>query len=285
MKYYIVGKTSKEGPTHDISGNLNSYYELGWEIMVTHYIIKKYFYEKKISKSDFIVTTNNDRKFLYESVFENVITWDEFLTIDKSNNEIIDLVDLSTKDDFHGELVMYEPDIDNHELNEILFSFKKDEEILLNNFGEKYVCLHYRNRDWCDYRNMDKNFFNSLVNYFTDEKKIKTYVMGIGGEIFCKNANVIYTNLKQFTTLINNDKCLFFFSSMSGPAHLSYFFGHNNLYHIVNSVAGDRPEHLKNHPLYMGDKYNHTKVTVDIVPHLQTTEFFKNLINSKIDTV
>ena len=76
MKYYIVGKTSKEGPTHDTSGNLNSYYELGWEVMVTHYRIKKYLYEKKISDQDVIVTTNDDRKFLYETTFKNVISWD-----------------------------------------------------------------------------------------------------------------------------------------------------------------------------------------------------------------
>jgi hypothetical protein len=278
MKYYIVGKTSKEGPTHDTSGNLNSYYELGWEVMVTHYRIKKYLYEKKISEQDFIVTTNDDRKFLYETTFKNVIGWDEFLTLDKSNNEVIDLVDLSTKDEFHSELVMYQPEISNQDLNEILFSFKKDEEILLNNFGEKYVCLQYRNRDWCTDRNMDKNFFNSLVKYFTEEKKIKTYIMGIGGEIFCDNVNAIYTNLKQFTTLINNHNCLFFFSGMSGPAHLSYFFGHNNLYHIVNSVGGERQESLRNHPLYMGDIYNHTGVNVKILPHSLSVEKIKEYL-------
>ena len=28
MKYFIVGKNSNEGSTYDISGDLNSYYEL-----------------------------------------------------------------------------------------------------------------------------------------------------------------------------------------------------------------------------------------------------------------
>ena len=116
MKYYIVGKNSISGPTHDISGDLNSYYELGWEIMVTHYRIKKLFYEKIISTQDVIVTTNEERKFLYESIFENVITWEEFLKIDKGDTEVVDLVNQSTNDNFHNEYINYEPEINNQEL-------------------------------------------------------------------------------------------------------------------------------------------------------------------------
>lgn len=40
INYYIVGKTSIDGPTNDVSGNNNVYYELGWEIMLTHTEIK-----------------------------------------------------------------------------------------------------------------------------------------------------------------------------------------------------------------------------------------------------
>lgn len=282
MKYYIVGKNSSGGPTHDTSGDLNSYYELGWEIMVTHYRIKKFFYDSKINDDDVIVTTNEDRKFLYETIFKNIINWDEFKKIDTSECEIIDLVDLSLKHDFHNEYINYTPEVNNNELNQILFSFKKDEDLLSSLPNNKYVCLQFRNRDWSVERNVDKFFFSELVTYFSEEKKIDVYVMGLGGEIFCNNKNVKYVNLKEFTTLINNENCLLFYSSMSGPAHLSYFFGHKNLYQIVNSVGGERPHHLTNHPLYMGDIYNHTNVFVEIIPHHRDVNFFKNIIESKI---
>lgn len=282
MKYYIVGKNSISGPTHDISGDLNSYYELGWEIMVTHYRIKKLFYEKIISTQDVIVTTNEERKFLYESIFENVITWEEFLKIDKGDTEVVDLVNQSTNDNFHNEYINYEPEINNQELNNILFSFKKDDISLPNDNNKKYVCLQFRNRDWSTERNVDKSFFSDLIKYFNEEKKIHIYVMGFGSEDFCVNENIEYVDLRRFTSLINNENCLFFYSSMSGPAHLSYFFGHKNLYQIVNSVGVDRPHHLKDHPLYMGDKYNHTKVSVDIIPHHQNINFFRELLNDKL---
>ena len=38
MKYYIVGKTSEKGPTYDDSGDLNSYYELGWELSRNNFL-------------------------------------------------------------------------------------------------------------------------------------------------------------------------------------------------------------------------------------------------------
>jgi hypothetical protein len=41
MKYYIVGKTSEKGSTYEDSGDLNSYYELGWELMMTRVQVKK----------------------------------------------------------------------------------------------------------------------------------------------------------------------------------------------------------------------------------------------------
>jgi hypothetical protein len=282
MKYYIVGKNSAGGPTHDVSGDLNSYYELGWEIMVTHYRIKKFFYEKKITNQDVVVTTNEERKFLYESIFENVITWEDFLKINSEDIEVVDLVNISTNHVFNNEYIDYEPEIDNQELNNILFSFKKDSELLSKNDNKKYVCLQFRNRDWSSERNVDKSFFSDLIKYFNDEQKIHVYVMGFGSEVFCTNENIEYVNLQKFTTLINNENCLLFYSSMSGPAHLSYFFGHENLYQIVNSVGGDRPSHLKDHPLYMGDKYNHTKVSVDIIPYHQNINFFRQLINNKL---
>ena len=102
--------------------------------------------------------------------------------------------------------------------------------------------------------------------------------MGLGGEVFCDNKKSFYVNLEEFTTLINNSNCLLYYSGMSGPAHLSYFFGHKNLLHIVNSVGGPRPSHLQNHPLYMGDIYNLTGVDVKILPNKLEVSDFNNFI-------
>jgi hypothetical protein len=271
MKYYIVGKNSIEGPTHDTSGNLNSYYELGWEIMVTHYKIKKMLYDNLIDAEDVIVTSNEDRIFLYKKNFENVISWENFKNLVYNSTTVPD----------QDEYIVYTPEIDNLELKSILTSFLEGEDIKSKTQNTKYVCLQFRKRDWCAVRNVDEGFFSDLIKFFSQELKIDVYIMGIGAEIFCDNEKIFYVNLQEFTTLINNDNCLFFYSSMSGPAHLSYFFGKKNLYHLVNSVSGPRPEHLKNHPLYMGDIYNYTNVDVEIIPHHQSIETIKKHLKNK----
>ena len=65
MKYYIVGKTSEKGPTYEDSGDLNSYYELGWELMMTRVRVKKMKHLGIFKDEDVVVTTNDERKFLY----------------------------------------------------------------------------------------------------------------------------------------------------------------------------------------------------------------------------
>lgn len=274
MKYYIVGKYSSQGPTHDVSGDLNQYYELGWEIMITHYRIKKFLNEKKIDPGDVIVTANNERKYLYEKSFNHVISWEEFINIKDDNKTVIDLVN----DSVNGPYEMDLPETDNIELNNILKSFVISDHILSKVESKQYVCLQFRKRDWCVERNIDESFFSELVNFFSVEKNLDVYVMGFGSEIFCDNKKVFYVNLQEFTTLINNPNCLLFYSGMSGPAHLSYFFGHQKLKHIVNFVGGPRPIHLQNHPLYMGDIYNITGVNVTILPNKITISDIKNVL-------
>ena len=60
MKYFIVGKTSQKEPTYENSGDLNTYYELGRGLMITHPEIKKMKFSELVSGEDFIVTANNE---------------------------------------------------------------------------------------------------------------------------------------------------------------------------------------------------------------------------------
>jgi len=274
MKYYIVGKTSEKGPTYDDSGDLNSYYEFGWELMVTHIRVKKMKHLGIFKDEDVVVTTNDDRKYLYERNFKKVISWNEFLKIEDEDKIVIDLVNDSVSGSYEFDL----PEINNVELNDILKSFVKNTNIISKIVDKKYVCLQFRKRVWCAERNIDEDFFKDLVNFFTVEQNLDVYIMGLDGDVFCDNKKSFYVNLEEFTTLINNSNCLLFYSGMSGPAHLSYFFGHKKLLHIVNSVGGPRPSHLQNHPLYMGDIYNLTGVDVKILPNKLEVSDFNNFI-------
>lgn len=276
MKYYIVGKTSEKGPTYDDSGDLNSYYEFGWELMVTHILVKKFLFEKKINNDDVIVTANDDRKCLYTKSFLNVISWNEFLNINNSEFQIVDLVDMSVNGSLSefGKLPTIHDT--NYELSDLISSFESCNSIISSTKNQTFVCLHYRKREWSSNRNINDVFFADLVNFFSKEIKVKVYVIGFGGEKFCNNLESFYVNLKEFCTLISLNNCKLFFSTMSGPAHLSYLFGKKNLLHIVNSIEGPRQESLKNHPLYMGDYYNFKNVNLHIIPYNLSVSEFKN---------
>ena len=270
MKYYIVGKNSHKGASHDTSGDLNEYYELGWELMITHPEVKKLKYKNLITDDDIIVTTSDERKFLYEDTFKNVISWDNFKKLNIGEDYVIDLVNKSMEtSNLIGKLEIKDALgslIEDENIIKILFSFKKNEDIIEKIKDNKYVCLQYRKRDWVQERNMDDDFFSSLISLFVNNFKLKVFIVGFGGEKFCDDINSIYVNLQDFTTLINHKNCELYFSSMSGPAHLSLFFGNENLKHIVNDITGHRMSPgLQNHPLFMGGVFNYSKTKINII--------------------
>ena len=280
MNYYIDGKTSEKGPTYEDSGDLNSYYELGWELMMTHVRVKKMKHLGIFKDNDVVVTTNDERKFLYTTEFNNVISWSEFIKL-RGDNNIIDLVNLSITDD-HQDMV--NDIIQDNDLINKLCSFEIDSETKLK-IKDKFVCLQFRKRVHSSERNLDEKKFKDIINLITENYGLDVYVMGLGSEIFCDNKKIFYVNLQQFTTLINDENCVLFYSTMSGPAHLSNFFTSKKTKHIVNDISNCRywDGNLKNHPLYMGDNFNYAKANIEIVPSYQNIDFYKNILTNLLN--
>jgi hypothetical protein len=279
MKYYIVGKTSEKGPTYEDSGDLNSYYELGWELMMTHVRVKKMKHLGIIKDEDVVVTTNDERKFLYTTEFNNVISWSEFINLGINNN-IVDLVNLSISEN-HQDMI--NDVIQDNDLINKLCSFEIDSETKLK-IKDKFVCLQFRKRLHSSERNVDEGEFKNIVNLITENYGLDVYIMGLGSEMFCDNEKIFYVNLQQFTTLINDENCVLFYSTMSGPAHLSNFFTSKKTKHIVNDISNCRGNSsLKNHPLYMGDIFNYVKANIEIIPYYQNINFYKSILTNLLN--
>jgi hypothetical protein len=278
MKYYIVGKTSEKGPTYEDSGDLNSYYELGWELMMTHVRVKKMKHLGIFKDEDVVVTTNDERKFLYTTEFNNVISWGEFINLGVDNN-IIDLVNLSITDN-HQDMI--NDVIQDDDLINKLCSFEVDSETKLK-IKDKFVCLQFRKRAHSSERNIDEEKFKEIINLITENYGLDVYVMGFGSEMFCDNKKIFYVNLQQFTTLINDENCILFYSTMSGVAHLSNFFTSKKTKHIVNDISNCWNSSLKNHPLYMGEIFNYVKANIEIVQSYQNIDFYKNILTNLLN--
>lgn len=278
MKYYIVGKTSEKGPTYEDSGDLNSYYELGWELMMTRVRVNKMKHLGIFKDEDVVVTTNDERKFLYTTEFNNVISWSEFINLGVNDN-IVDLVNLSITDN-HQDMI--NDVIQDDDLINKLCSFEIDSETKLK-IKDKFVCLQFRKRVHSSERNIDEEKFKDILNLISENYGLDVYVMGFGSEMFCDNKKIFYANLQQFTTLINDENCILFYSTMSGVAHLSNFFTSKKTKHIVNDISNCWNGSLKNHPLYMGEIFNYVKANIEIVQSYQSIDFYKNILTNLLN--
>lgn len=274
--YYITGIDEASGSVSNDSSNLRIYFELGWEIMTTHLYVKELLFNNIFNNENDTIVTCDGREFLYEENFKNVITWKEFKKLN-INNHTINLCDRFINDFTNIDKI----DVtDNKELIKLYSSFEKDYNY--KSFDENYVCLVYRNRTHDSHRNIDENFFKGLINLITKYFNLKVYVVGIGGEIFENNYDCFHVTLKQFTTLINKKECVFCVSSLTGPASLTYFFGGDNLKNIILDLESARShEHMKNHPLAMGDKFNYKKIDTHFINGTIDLNVLKTIIKQK----
>ena len=112
---------------------------------------------------------------------------------------------------------------------------------------------------------MDDVFFKQIIDFFIS-KNYKIFVVGFGSEIFSIEHKVINVNLQQFSTLIGEKKCKLCISSLTGPPHLTYFFGNDNLKNIIIDIESARKNDvMKYHPLAMGDIFNYKKINTEFI--------------------
>ena len=67
--------------------------EIATELVITRLYCLMMLNDGTISKTDTIVTAS-ERKCLYENIFDNVIDWNTYTSINTSDHEIIDLLAL-----------------------------------------------------------------------------------------------------------------------------------------------------------------------------------------------
>jgi hypothetical protein len=275
MTYYITGIDTSSGNKNDDSSDLLSYYELGWEIMTTHLKLKELLHDGYISDNDVIVTCSG-REFLYQKSFKNVITWKDYLKINHTKKEVNLCQEFSSNHSLINEITPKKDD----SLIDLFFSFEKEENLKFNTDGD-FVCMVYRNRDHGSHRNMDIDFFKKIIDFLKYKFNLNIFVVGFGSEIFEDNKNVFSVNLKEFTTLINNDNCKLCVSSLTGPSSLTYLFGGVNLKNIIIDIESARKdEYMENHPLAMGNLFNYKNVESEFILGMPDEVYLFNKINN-----
>jgi hypothetical protein len=240
---------------------------LGHEIGVSRHVVFDMYYENFLDKKkDIIVTNNNDRKFLYTNIFDNVISYEDFLKQNIDTKEILDLTYIS------GSYVDVDLDYFNDFTN-ISGGYPLREKIFCT------TNFNYRNiLNQMDYINIDntlvkKKFILIHVRTFDNEVNVLTHVGGtfnqllgadtlnkINIEITNKILTIlkeseeidiiIYTKLSEiefinkdikiindlnlYASLINHTNCLALISEISGCGELGFYCHNKNIYFYGN---------------------------------------------------
>jgi hypothetical protein len=227
MKYYIVGKKIKEGTLNSDSedGDLSEYFELGWEYMVSHLWIKNMFSNGELGQDDVIVTLE-DRMFLYQGFWHNVISYEEFIN-KEIGGVIVDLCDLIKK----TQLLYMPKVIDNkyEHFDKPIITNIKYKNIDYLDIKEPYCCLHIRYRKWAEDRNLSKEVWKQIISSLN----IKIYVFGKGAAEFADGKNIIHVSLEEYAALLHNSNCKFLIGNMSGGSLVAQTFSHKNCINYV----------------------------------------------------
>jgi hypothetical protein len=243
MKYIILGKAVKSGTIDDDTSDLNIYFELGWEIVGSRIDIIKLIKTKQININDTILVTIEDRKFMYDKLYPNVITYEEFEKIvtpediiDDWTNKILNFGFLNEElfiNNNTNKYVRYEEDFD-----EIFNGFNLENSNFIK--PSSYVVLGIRIRGHNSHKNFSINFFKKIIEKIKTNITKNIYIVGYGSENFCKENDCIYLDrLSDFVYLIKDDKCLAYITQSTGTACLSFVSSNSPIYLIDHTKCTD----------------------------------------------
>lgn len=244
MKYIILGKNIKNGKKGDDSSNLFEYFELGWESIGSRFDFISLLNRDEINDSEYTAVTIEDRIFLYQSFFKNVISYDKYLndvtindiTIDWTKQQKFNFLNASSfVDSKTKKYIRHEMDYEKI-FNGFLLNTDLDPQ-------DKYIVMCIRFRDHCSFRDSRIEFFKNLIEKIK-QKIPNIYIVGKGTEEFCKQNDCKYIEkLQNFVTLIKNKKCLGFVTQSTGPAVLALTSAVCPIYIIdharVSDIHGD----------------------------------------------
>lgn len=280
MKYYIVGKKTKEGIIgNDGMGKLDEYFELGWEYAVSHLYIKHLYNQGQLNNDDIIVTLK-DRMLLYTGFWSNVIPWEEFRERTNLGGEVVDICQ-----HIHHRPEMFLPKVVNNKYQH----WDSDINVIKNidyvdishlPIDKPYCCLHLRYREWASYRNLSKDTWVKIINKIK-LSGIKIFIFGKGTENFADNETVFHVNMGEYASLLNNKNCKFLIGSMSGGTLMAQTCSHegcvNNI--IITDEHTLREFNTKDdyQVFYHSEPFNFSKTKINYIKIWELNDFIEKI--------
>lgn len=229
MKYIIVSKNEAAGNSTNDIANPSAVTEIATELIITRLYLLDQLSTGDVSIDDTIVCIE-ERKCLYENIFQKVISWNEFKTL---NIDPTDIVDYLSADIFFrlaggsvgDRLIPYLPFYQNYERDKHLINNVNFVEIDSSKVSNPFVGLVIRKRGAWPEKNMTDSFWNEVVEKLS-QSNTPTFIFGKETETFCKYKNTYYVNnYQEWCSVVAHPNCKHVGSTMTGGVYPFLIFG------------------------------------------------------------
>ena len=283
MKYIVCGISFAAGTKEDDSPQLRQYFELGWEVVGSRVdaISKKN--SGILDVKDTTIVTTKDRMFMYEKIFPNVMSCEQFLELGKSNPEVryrSASVDPSLVEDWpsyrsntsdksaasfsflkqethcleSGQYVWHERDF-----QDIFEGYSVDPQYSEENFSRPCIVMGYRSRSHLSHKN-SKDDELRIATALAREGGVDNadiFVVGNGKEVieFCsENGFTHVPQLKSFVSILKNSNCICHVAPSTGTTLVSFHAAKCPIILVdpheaakldsLNAITGGKPSHF-----------------------------------------
>jgi hypothetical protein len=272
MKYIITSKNEFLGTSYNDNADPLTVTEICSELIITRLHVIDLLNTNQINDECCIVTVK-ERKCLYDNIFKNVITYDEFKNL--THNNTLDIYDLLTQNTYHylsqGGGIPYFPFYQNFERDkDKIFNINKSD-LTDYNLSKPFVVLVIRKRGAWPEKNLVEQFWYELINLLSTNN-ISVLVFGKECENFCDGVNVQYIkNFQDWCSIVQHNNIRHVFSTMTGGVYPLLIFGNSN----TEMTIVDNTQLMSLHggdPSFYSDCINFSKIKIDFINKIPTIE-------------
>lgn len=275
MKYVITSKDEYAGDSLNDKADPLSVTEIATELIITRLYLIDLLKRGEVAVNDTVVCIE-DRKCLYQNIFNNIISYSEFKKIDESVT-VLDLLDpglfnMLAAGSVESRLIPYLPFYQNwdRDKNEIL-NVRKSE---LNDYdtSKPFICLVIRKRQAWSEKNMSDQFWHDTVS-FLEESGINVFVFGKEADSFCTDKTTYIKNYQDWCTIVQSENCVHVASTMTGGVYPLLIFGNPSCKMTIIDNTGLMQKYGYD-PSFYHECINFSKINISFLRNIPTIESF-----------
>ena len=260
--YIIVSKSDND---LDIKNKHTSSSALGHEIHMSRFILFDLLQKNIIDINSIIVNISEDRFFLYNKLFKNMITYDNYHNNHK-NKENIATIDLTKSmhlsNDAIVEVIDYNLNLFERTekfinyVNDINFNDLTNHSCYSDIINEKFIVIHWRT-NIIELSNDKKNSLLRIIKKLKENFDLKIVIFSV--ENININLDNVYfiNNLQIYASFLNHKNCDLFISEWSGGGQLSQYCCNSKIIYFFDDYPScDYELHYENYQNHANQKKN-----------------------------